>query len=211
MSMNYASKNKRGDQGILLSLSLALGRCDMDTMQHCLRVGSNAKLVMEEYQRKYSPTVDYSPQILQWAATLHDVGKSRVPTKIIMKPTQLTPEERVIMMKHAAYGEQILSELFDPTKKVMMKCAHDVILYHHERYDGQGYPNHLVGDEIPLSAQLVGLADCYDALISARVYKAALLPEVAYRMIMDGECGMFSEQVLSCLPVLLNAKEGWGD
>ena len=197
---------KKEEQSILLSLSLALQKCDMDTMQHCLRVGSNAKIVMEEYQRLYAPEVDYSPLILQWAATMHDVGKSRVPLRIIVKPTKLTPEERVTMMKHAAFGEQILTELFDPKNKIMMKCAHDAILYHHERYDGKGYPYCLAGDEIPLAAQITGLADCYDALISARPYKPSFRPEKAYQMIMNGECGAFSDKILSCLPVLLGKK-----
>lgn len=201
MPVNRLGKN--AERSILMSLSLALEKCDMDTMQHCLRVGTNAKLVMEEYLRRYSPKLDYSPLILQWAATMHDVGKSRVPLKILMKPTKFTPEERVIMMKHAAFGEQILSELFDPNNKVMMKCAHDAILYHHERYDGNGYPYHLAGEEIPLAAQMVGLADCYDALISARPYKPSYLPERAYNMIMNGECGAFSDEILSCLPVLM--------
>ena len=196
-------EKKDANDSILLSLSLALERCDPDTIGHCLRVGSGARLVMAEYLRRYSPDLDYSLEVLGWAATLHDVGKSRVPLKIIMKPTKLTEDEFVTMRKHTIFGEQIVSELFDPNHQIMMKCAHDVILYHHERYDGYGYPSRLSGDEIPLSAQIVGLADCYDALVSPRAYKPAFTPEVSYDMIMNGKCGSFSKEILSCLPVLL--------
>ena len=200
------TSKKHDDSGVLLSLSLALEKCDMDTVQHSLRVGIGAKMIMEEYLRKYSPTLDYSPQILQWAATLHDIGKSRVPVKVLLKPSSLTLREFEIIMKHTVYGEDILNELFDPKEERLMNCAHQVILLHHERYDGRGYPNHLKGEEIPLAAQFVGIADAFDALISTRVYKSAIQPARAYRMVMDGECGKFSEQLLSCLPCLLDEK-----
>lgn len=188
---------------LMRALENAFAGCDHETVQHCLRVGTSASLVMEEYMRRYNPDVDYSPAVLGWAGTLHDVGKSRVPLRIIMKPEKLTEEERTIIMKHTAFGAQILENLFGGRNRVMRQCAHDVALYHHERFDGRGYPYHLAGEEIPLSAQLVGLADCFDALLSARTYKAALEPGVAFDMIMRGECGNFSKEVLSCLPVLL--------
>lgn len=195
-------KKEKNDDGILLSLSLVLAQCDPDTAGHCLRVGEGAKLVMEEYVRLFSPDLEYGPLVMQWAATLHDIGKAKVPLRIIMKPTKLSNEEFVTMRKHTIFGEQMLSEYFDPKNRTMMKCAHDSILYHHERIDGYGYPSKLFGEEIPLSAQFTGLADCFDALVSVRAYKPAFSVEKACEMILNGECGKFSPELLACLPAL---------
>lgn len=200
-SKNNVKKVER-ERDVLQKMNLVLESCDPDTMCHCIRVGAYAKKIMEFYQAKYRLDVEYTLDILQWAATLHDIGKSRVPLKILMKPTKLTSEEFAIIKKHAPLGEQILQEEFNSKNQFLINCAHDVILYHHERYDGKGYPNNLK-EEIPICAQMVGLADCYDALISARSYKPSYTSEKAYNMIMNEECGAFSPEILSCLEALI--------
>ncbi len=134
------------------------------------------------------------------ASALHDVGKISIDEKILNKPGRLTDEETAIMKTHAEIGGQMMDDLTSLyPEEPLIKVAHDICRWHHERYDGKGYPDGLVGDQIPISAQIVALADVYDALVSDQVYKKALSHEKALQMIMDGQCGAFNPLVLSCL------------
>ena len=133
------------------------------------------------------------------ASTLHDIGKLAIDDKILNKPGRLTDEEFAIMKTHTTIGADMLERLERYNDSNLVKIARDIARWHHERYDGRGYPDGLKGDEIPISAQVVSLADVYDALTSERVYKAAASHEVAMQMIMDGECGTFNPLLLECL------------
>lgn len=132
------------------------------------------------------------------ASALHDIGKIAVPSKIINKPGRLTDEEFAVMRTHSARGAEMLESLPLSQQEPLVRCARDICRWHHERWDGRGYPDGLSGDEIPLSAQVVALADVYDALTSERVYKPAYDHDKAVAMILGGECGAFSPALLAC-------------
>ncbi len=133
------------------------------------------------------------------ASALHDIGKIAIDDKILNKPGKLTDEEFAIMKTHSAMGAQMLDALTVHKDDPLVRTAYQICRWHHERYDGRGYPDGLKGDEIPISAQVVALADVYDALTSERVYKKAFTHEKAVQMILNGECGAFNPLLLDCL------------
>ena len=138
-------------------------------------------------------------QLVVTASALHDIGKIGIDAKILNKPGSLTKEEFEIMKTHTLIGASMLERMKVYQDEAMVQIAHDICRWHHERYDGKGYPDGLRGDEIPISAQVVALADVYDALTSERVYKKAYTHEEAIQMILNGECGAFNPVLLQCL------------
>lgn len=139
------------------------------------------------------------------ASSLHDVGKSRVPKSILDFPGKLSPVQYDIIKKHSVFGEEIIDGIdFVEIAPDVKKYAKEIARSHHERYDGTGYPDGLVGDAIPLSAQVVALADSYDALTSSRSYKDAFSQDVAVQMISSGMCGVFNEDLIDCLLKVVN-------
>jgi response regulator RpfG family c-di-GMP phosphodiesterase len=137
--------------------------------------------------------------LISTAAALHDIGKISIPDEILNKPGRLTDEEFEIMKTHSAVGADMLSNLPFYQNEPLIKVAYDICRHHHERYDGKGYPDGLKGDDIPISAQIVSIADVYDALTSDRVYKKAFSHEKAMDMILNGECGTFNPILIECL------------
>ena len=137
--------------------------------------------------------------LITLASSLHDIGKIGIDEKILNKPGRLTAEEFEEMKKHTVIGEEILCSLELYQNELLVKVAREICRWHHERYDGNGYPDGLKGEEIPISAQVVSLADVYDALVSDRVYKKAYSHEKAIRMILNGECGVFNPLLLECM------------
>ena len=137
--------------------------------------------------------------IIPLASSLHDIGKIGIDEKILNKPGRLTPEEFEIMKSHTVIGASMLESLGLYQNELLVKIAAEICRWHHERYDGKGYPDGLIGDEIPISAQVVSLADVYDALVSERIYKKAFTHEKAMEMILNGECGAFNPLLLECL------------
>lgn len=138
--------------------------------------------------------------LIVMTSTLHDIGKLAIPDDILNKPGKLTPEEFEIMKAHTTLGSDMLEKLsIYSDNALLLNTAHDICRWHHERWDGKGYPDGLSGDDIPLSAQVVSLADVYDALTSDRVYKKAISHEEAIQLILDGECGVFNPLLLECL------------
>lgn len=139
--------------------------------------------------------------MISTASALHDIGKVGINTFILNKPGILTPEEYEVMKKHTLIGEHILKsgELSEFREEPLLKTAEQICRWHHERYDGSGYPDGLSGEEIPIAAQVVSIADVFDALMSKRGYKEALSAEVALRMIENGECGSFNPVLIECL------------
>ena len=137
--------------------------------------------------------------IIGTASALHDIGKIAIPEEILNKPGRFTPEEFAIMKTHSMVGAEMLKALPFYQDEPLVKAAYEICRWHHERWDGRGYPDGLKEDEIPISAQMVALADVYDALTSERVYKPALPHEKAIEMILNGECGTFNPLVMDCL------------
>lgn len=130
------------------------------------------------------------------ASSLHDLGKISIPDSILMKPGRLTKDEFEYMKSHTIRGCEILDSMKIEWEPESRQISYDIIRHHHEKYDGCGYPDGLKGDEIPLPAQLVSVADVYDALVNERCYKDAYSTDEAFRMIVNGECGVFSPRLM---------------
>ena len=149
------------------------------------------------------------------ASALHDIGKIDIPDEILNKPGRLTNEEFAVMKTHTTIGSDMLKKMPSFESEPLIKMAYGICRWHHERYDGRGYPDGLKGDEIPIGAQIVALADVYDALTSERVYKKAFSHEKAVEMILAGECGAFNPLLMQCLrdtaPVLQEELKNAGD
>ncbi len=150
---------------------------------------------------KYKFT-DAEIEIISNASALHDIGKISIPDEILNKPGKLTDEEFKIMKSHSAAGARMLSDLPFYNEEPIVKLSYDIARWHHERWDGRGYPDGLKGDDIPIAAQVVSLADVYDALTADRVYKKAFTHEKAVSMILGGECGTFNPMLLLCLDLV---------
>jgi len=147
---------------------------------------------------KYSLTSN-DIDIITLASSLHDIGKIAIDEKILNKPGRFTDEEFAIMKTHSAKGSEMLAQLPNVNSEPLVQKAYEIARWHHERWDGRGYPDGLKGEEIPISAQIVALADVYDALTSERCYKKAFSHEKAIEMITNGECGAFNPLLLEVL------------
>ncbi len=173
---------------------------DLETGDHIKRVKGLSKIMAQTYMRLY-PDSGLTPEKINTivrASALHDIGKIAVPDHILLKPGSLTDDERQVMMSHTTKGCEILNMLVDMQDEEQFRVCYNICRYHHERFDGGGYPDNLKGDSIPLPAQLVSIADVYDALVSERVYKKAYDKEKAYQMIISGECGEFGTKMITC-------------
>ena len=151
-----------------------------------------------EISSQYPITAEQQDNI-PLASALHDIGKIGIDEKILNKPGRLTPEEFEVVKTHSMLGAEMLHQLEDFNEQPLLQTAYEITRWHHERWDGRGYPDGLKGDAIPISAQLVALADVYDALTSERCYKKAFSHEKAVQMILNGECGAFNPLLLQCL------------
>ena len=169
--------------------------------QHVLHIGTLTQRLLERLTQK-TDKYDLPPEtqeLIVMASALHDIGKVAIDDKILNKPGRLTPEEFDLMKTHTVVGANMLDHLGRYKNEALVKTAHDICRWHHERWDGNGYPDRLKEDEIPIAAQVVALADVYDALTSERCYKHAYDHDTALRMILNGECGAFNPLLLDCL------------
>lgn len=168
---------------------------------HVLHVNTITEKLLYQVAKK-TGRKDLDPDtisMISMASSLHDIGKMAIPEEILNKPGRLTDEEFELMKTHSAVGAEMLSTLSIYKNDPLVQTAYEICRWHHERFDGRGYPDGLKGDEIPISAQVVSLADVYDALTSERVYKAAIPHDKAIEMILNGECGAFDPFMLECL------------
>lgn len=168
---------------------------------HVLHVHTITELVLKAIVKK-TDRYKLTPQDIRLignASALHDIGKIIIPEHILNKPGKFTPEEFEQMKQHTVEGAKMLEALPFHKHETLVKYAHDICRWHHERYDGRGYPDGLKGDDIPVAAQAVALADVYDALTSKRVYKPAFSHEQAVEMILNNECGVFNPLLSECL------------
>ena len=155
------------------------------------------KTLMQKTDKYHLTQADIS--VISTASALHDIGKIAIPEEILNKPGRFTDEEFAIMKTHSMVGANMLEALPFYQDEPLIRAAYQICRWHHERWDGRGYPDGLKGDEIPIAAQMVALADVYDALTSERVYKPAYSHEKAVEMILNGECGTFNPLVMDCL------------
>ncbi len=180
-------------------LVAAIESRDLESGQHIKRIRFFTRIlteaVMENFP-EYGITRDQA-DLIYYASSVHDIGKIAIPDAIMLKPGRLTPDEFEIMKTHTTRGAELLGMLDDISdNNLYFKYCQDICYSHHERWDGSGYPRGLKGDEIPISAQIVSIADCYDALTSHRPYKTALSHEDAVELILAGACGAFNPQIL---------------
>ncbi len=169
---------------------------------HILHVNTITKYLLKQLVQRTDkyPLSKSDITLISTASSLHDIGKISISDTILNKPGRLTAEEFEVMKTHSAIGGKILMELpMEQQKAPLVKVAFEICRWHHERYDGNGYPDGLKGEEIPIAAQVVALADVYDALISKRCYKNAYSHDEALKMILDGQCGAFNPVLLLCL------------
>lgn len=191
----------RNNHIIISILSEVVGLKNGESRKHILNVSRITELllsrVMQRTSRYHLTWQDEA--LITNAAALHDIGKIGIDEKILNKPGKLTKEEFEIMKTHTLIGAKMVEHLEAFREEPLVKVTYAICRWHHERWDGRGYPDGLKGDAIPISAQIVSLADVYDALTSKRVYKDAFAHEKAIRMILDGECGLFNPLLLDCL------------
>lgn len=168
---------------------------------HVVHIRTITELLLRRLRKKTDryPLTEADISLISTASALHDIGKINIPEQILNKPGRLTKEEFEIVKTHSAVGEHMLRQIPFNQNEPLVKIAREICRWHHERWDGRGYPDGLTGDEIPISAQVVSLADVYDALTSERCYKAAFDHETALNMIVNGECGAFNPLLLECL------------
>lgn len=181
--------------GMIEALATATEFRSGESGEHVLRIHDITELFLKEspLRNLYD---DEQIQQIALASILHDVGKIAIPDGILNKPGRFTDEEFAIMKQHTVNGEKMLMQITKIRDLPFYNHAKDIARYHHERWDGRGYPDGLKGDEIPLAAQIVSIADVYDALVSPRCYKSAFEHEIAVKMITDGKCGVFNPKLL---------------
>ena len=168
---------------------------------HVQHIGTLTQRLLERLTQK-TDKYDLPPEkqeLIVLASALHDIGKIAIDDKILNKPGRLTQEEFNIMKTHTVIGANMLDKLGMYRNEALVRTSYEICRWHHERWDGRGYPDGLAGDAIPISAQVVSMADVYDALVSKRVYKAAYAPDTAVQMILHGDCGTFNPLLLDCL------------
>lgn len=186
---------------IINILSRVVESKNFESGMHILHVRTITDLLLRQIVNisdRY-PLSQADISMISTVSALHDIGKINIPAEILNKPGKLTREQFEIMKAHTTEGDKLLDDMILPQDDPLMRTAHEICRWHHERWDGRGYPDGLKGDDIPISAQVVALADVYDALTSERCYKKAFPHETAMQMILNGECGAFNPLLLDCL------------
>ena len=194
-------RNQRDNNVMIGILSHIVEFRNSESAQHVLQVQTVTGMLLRRLGEKtdvYHLTEE-KIRLIVTASALHDIGKISIPESILNKPGRLTPEEFDVIRTHPAIGASMLEGLTPYRKEPLLKAAIEICRWHHERWDGGGYPDGLLGEQIPISAQVVALADVYDALTSDRCYKKAYSHETAVTMILNGECGAFNPMLLDCL------------
>lgn len=200
--LKQAEKLRQSNTEIIDILGTVVESRNLESGEHVQRVKGYTRILAFEMMKRhpeYGLTTEIIERIVA-ASALHDIGKICIPDNILLKPGKLDATEFDIMKQHTVKGCELLDvirnkEIWDDDYD---QASYEICRYHHERYDGRGYPDGLKEDEIPISAQLVSIADVYDALVNDRVYKKALPKDVAFNMIIEGQCGAFSPKLLEC-------------
>lgn len=199
-------EKEKNNQMIISILSQIVEFRNSESGSHVLHINIITGMLLERLMQKTDQyRLQWSDQFLiTTASALHDIGKIGIDEKILNKPGKLTKEEFEIMKTHTLIGASMLKSIEMYQNEKLLQVAYQICRWHHERYDGKGYPDGLKGEEIPISAQVVAIADVYDALVGKRVYKKAFSHETAIHMILNGECGAFNPLLLECLTDIQN-------
>ena len=191
---------RKNNQTMVDTLSSIIEYRNTESGNHVLRLRRFTQVLLQEVAQccpEYQLD-EYIIDRISSAAALHDIGKISIPDSILNKPGRLTKDEFELMKTHTTVGAQLTEQIGDIGDPLYLRYIYNICLSHHERWDGRGYPQGLKGDEIPICAQVVGLADAYDALITPRVYKEPYPHNTAVNMILNGECGAFAPKLLEC-------------
>lgn len=195
-----AERLHQSNEKIIDILGTVVEYRNLESGEHINRVKGFTKILATKLMEEY-PEYGLTPvnvDMISSASALHDIGKIAIPDHILLKPGRLTAEEFEYMKSHTTRGCDILKSIEGVWDDSYGKLSYEICRHHHERYDGKGYPDSLKGEEIPIAAQIVSVADVYDALVTERVYKSAYSKDEAFHMIINGECGMFSPKLLEC-------------
>lgn len=195
-----AVRAREANAAVIDMLSSVVESRSLESGQHIRRIRMFTRVLLQEVSENYREYGLDSRKIerITSASSLHDIGKIAIPDSILNKPGKLTAEEFEVMKTHSTRGCELLSGLGRIQDREYLQYAYEICRYHHERWDGHGYPDGLKGNSIPLCAQVVAIADCYDALTTDRVYRKSIPPNQAFSMILNGECGAFSQLMLEC-------------
>ncbi|MDE5823573.1 MAG: response regulator [Lachnospiraceae bacterium] len=193
--LNQAQKIIQLNQGMIEALATAIEFRNEDSGGHVQRISKITRLLLEN--TVFGADLNYKEiNNIALAAVMHDVGKITIPDAVLTKPGKLTPEEFKIIQTHTTNGVAILESIPQLRESEIYDYACDIAHHHHERWDGKGYPDKLAGDAISPWAQVVSLADVYDALSCKQVYKPAFPRKQVLEMISTGQCGLFNPRLL---------------
>lgn len=195
-----ALKLRQTNENIIDMLGAVIESRNLEDHGHVKRVKKFTEILARHMMEDY-PEYELTEEkigVIASASALHDVGKVMIPDSILLKPGKLTEDEDEYLKSHTIRGYEIIDNTVGVWNEQYARYGREITRYHHERYDGAGYPDGLKGDEIPVAAQIVSIADCYETLISEIVPKSAVPREKAYNMILQGECGVFSGKLLEC-------------
>ena len=192
---------KKVNDNVIDMLGTIVEYRNLENRGHTKKISGFTQILANHMMNTY-PEYGLTPEkikVIVSTSVLHDIGKILIKESVLLKPGKLTPEEKEYVRSHPLKGYEIADNITEAWGEEYQKCCREITRSHHERYDGNGYPDGLKGDEIPISAQLVSIADCYESLISETPYKNALTYEEAFNKIMQGEKGVFSPKLVECL------------
>ena len=193
-------KLRNSNERVIDTIATIVEFRSMESSYHLKRIKGFVRILALTAMNNY-PELGLTPHLIDvitQASAMHDIGKISVPDSILLKPGRLSNEEFEVMKSHTTRGSEVIEMIKDVQDKEYYEISLDICRHHHERYDGNGYPDGLKGEENSIAAQLTAISDVYDALVSDRVYKAAFPVDKAYEMIKNGECGVFSPKILAC-------------
>lgn len=193
-------KIKRNNEFLIGALSSVVEFRSLESDEHISRIKCFTRIMLNHLKKFYTK-YNFSEEEINWivdASALHDIGKIAIPDRILLKTDKLTEEEEEEFKKHTIYGCELLEKFKQDEDDEFYRYCYDICRYHHERYDGNGYPDGLNGDAIPVWAQVVGLVDCFDALVHGQVYQVPFAVDEAMHVIEAGEYGVFSPEILEC-------------
>ena len=200
MVEEQVEKREKDNQLMISILSHLVEFRNGESRLHVVNIGIITEMLIRRINvHMGNPFSEEDISRIRMASALHDAGKLGIPAEILNKPGRLTKEEFEIMKTHSALGSDMIRDLMSAYDNPLLETAYGICRWHHERYDGRGYPDGLVGDQIPIAAQAVSVADVYDALTSERYYKKAFSHDTAMEMILAGQCGTFSELMMRTL------------
>ena len=199
--VNQVYEKEENNKIMIGILSNVVGTYNKESKEHILHIRIATQMLLRRLVEKTDayPLTESDITLIATASSLHDIGKVSISKDILNKPAKLTDEEYEIMKTHTLLGAKMIRSMEYPNDNPLVQMAYEICRWHHERFDGKGYPDGLVGNDIPISAQVVSVADVFDALTSTRVYKKAYDYRTAIQMILDGKCGCFNPLLVECL------------